>query len=507
MEVEPDRPFRYGVIHKVNYDLHNSGTWYELPDGDRLWKLNVVCPDALSVNFLYDKFWIPDGGKLFIYTTDHKHSIGAFTSRNNKGNNINVRGFATGLLPGSEVTLEYYQPKEVTSDAIISIESVVHGYRDIDIESNIDVLESCYININCIEGRSWQFEKKATALVLMSDYSGSYSYTGSLINTTDMSQKPFFLTACHNIEPYYDAESNPSIIQSIFYWNYESLGCDTTSIVPALFSTSGAIVLANNNNSDFALLRLTEDPKDILGYSPYYLGWDCTGESGEAGVCIHHPNGDTKKISTVSSQPLSADYQSYYIHDSGNHWLVTFATTQNGNGTVEQGSSGSALLNSEHRVIGQLHGGFANCNTPNASEWFGKLSCSWIGSGYYTYNIYRRLDCWLDSIGTGQTTLEGLMAVSDTCTINIDEQIYGNIRITHSGQLTITSNVVMRGNSRVIVEAGGKLIIDGGTLSNVCLGLKKDATLLITHNGKVESRDQFRTPIGAIVNIQHGTIR
>ena len=30
----------------------------------------------------------------------------------------------------------------------------------------------------------------------------------------------------------------------------------------------------NNEYSDFALLSLNEDPKNLSGYDPYYLGWD-----------------------------------------------------------------------------------------------------------------------------------------------------------------------------------------------------------------------------------------
>ena len=127
-----DMPPRFGYPHKVNYDLNNSGSWQTLPNGDKLWRLNVVCPSALSVNFCYDKFWIPEGGKLFVYSKDKKHSIGAFTNRNNKGDRENNHGFATELIYGSEVTLEYYQPKNVISDAIISIDVIVHGYRYIN---------------------------------------------------------------------------------------------------------------------------------------------------------------------------------------------------------------------------------------------------------------------------------------------------------------------------------------------------------------------------------------
>ena len=61
-----NKPPRFGYRHKVNYNLRNSGTWYELPNGDKLWQLNVVCPGALSVNLAYDEFWIPEGGKFFV---------------------------------------------------------------------------------------------------------------------------------------------------------------------------------------------------------------------------------------------------------------------------------------------------------------------------------------------------------------------------------------------------------------------------------------------------------
>ena len=124
-----DMPPRFGYSHFVNYNLKNSGIWYELPNGDKLWKLEVICPNALSVNFCYDKFWVPEGGKLFVYSKDRKHVTGAFTSRNNKGDRDNIRGFATGLVYGNDVVLEYYQPKDVKEEAIISIDFIVHGYR------------------------------------------------------------------------------------------------------------------------------------------------------------------------------------------------------------------------------------------------------------------------------------------------------------------------------------------------------------------------------------------
>jgi hypothetical protein len=60
-------PPRFGYRHRVNYNLENSGEWSALPDGGKIWRLIVACPGALSINLLYDKFWIPDGAELYIY--------------------------------------------------------------------------------------------------------------------------------------------------------------------------------------------------------------------------------------------------------------------------------------------------------------------------------------------------------------------------------------------------------------------------------------------------------
>ena len=496
-------PPRFGYRHKVHYDLNNSGTWFELPNGDKLWQLNVICPNALSVNFCYDKFWLPKGGKMFVSSKDKKHSIGAFTSNNNKGDRESIHGFATGLIYGDDVILEYYQPKEVTADAIISIEYVVHGYRYINIGSKgLGASGNCMVNVNCEEGQNWQSEKNAVALILVYGY--RYC-TGSLINTTSLNQEPFFMTANHCISDYGDATGNNDLDYYSFYWNYEAPGCVNINVEPTFYSTSGATILANNSYSDFALLRLSEDPKNIPNYVPFYLGWDCSGQSGDAGVCIHHPKGDVKKISTVADLPISTFYLSTIEDVNANHWKVLWDTTQNGYGTTEGGSSGSPLLNGGHKVIGQLHGGYADCGDYIMQpDWYGKFNVSWTGNN--NNSIYRRLNCWLDSLNSGVQTMGGLLIVPNTVTYSIDQQVYSNIRVTSTGQLNIQADVELMDNTRVIVETGGKLIVDGGTLSNVDLELKAGSFLQIINGGVINSRNGFKAPVGALVDIQDGSI-
>lgn len=500
---EYDMPPRFGYSHKVNYDLNNSGIWYELPNGDKLWQLNVVCPNALSVNFCYDKFWIPEGGKFFIYSKDKRHSIGAFTSRNNKGDRENIRDFATELIYDSEVVLEYYQPKEVTTDAIISVESIVHGYRYIYWGQRFyGDTGNCMVNINCLEGQNWQNEKKAIAMIVVG---GNRICTGALINTTELSPKPYFLTANHCLNGQ-DAVTSPYLNYN-FYWNYETPGCVNTNTYPSFISTHGATILANFSYADFALLRLSDDPQSISNYTPYYLGWDHSGQSTNTCVCIHHPLGDVKKISTSTTQPVSTLYCDYTESSNGTHWKVIWAETQNGHSTTEGCSSGSPLLTAEHKVIGQLHGGYSGaCENEDEPDWFGKLSSAW--NGYYNNNdsIHRKLSCWLDSLNTGEIAIEGLLVIHSVQTMTTDQDFYGNIRITTSGQLTIQSDIEFKGNSHVIVEAGGELIINGGTLSNVDIVLKSGASLQITNGGIIETRNGFEAPIGTNVEIISGQI-
>ena len=101
-------PPRFGYSHEVNYNMDSIGDWSTLPNGDKIWRLSISSPNALSINILYDKFWLPEGAKLFIYSHDKNHVLGAFTSYNNKGTKDSIQGFATGLIYSNKIILEYY---------------------------------------------------------------------------------------------------------------------------------------------------------------------------------------------------------------------------------------------------------------------------------------------------------------------------------------------------------------------------------------------------------------
>ncbi len=419
-EAQKQIPPRFGYTFSVNFNLLNSGTWSVLEDGSRLWELVIECQNALSVNLLYDKFWLPDSAKFFIYNESKTQIIGAFTSNNNSGTKEKPDAFATGLVYGSKINLEYYEPKEQTGQGIISIVGVVHGYRYIKVPGkkyNKDYGDSgsCNININCNQGEDWQMEKRGVALIVVD---GNRYCTGCLVNNTDQDATPYLLTANHclagwaNPNPL-DAINNPNANTWTFIWNYESPGCTNQDIINPT-TTARATVVANNSNSDFALLRLTESPNDL---NVYYCGWDRSGTTPNSSVCIHHPSGDIKKITFDNDSPQVTGYSDTECNapTGTTHWRIIDWD----NGTTEGGSSGSPLFNPSHRIIGQLHGGCAACNN-NLSDYFGRFSISWNSSN----DSRRRLMDWLDS-SNNVNILSGLRFIQNA-TINSNTPVNGD---------------------------------------------------------------------------------
>jgi Secretion system C-terminal sorting domain len=104
---------------------------------------------------------------------------------------------------------------------------------------------------------------------------------------------------------------------------------------------------------------------------------DRTLTPATSGVCIHHPLGDAKKISTFTAPAVLNDN---YTLKTGqdvigvNHWVVTWPTNS---GVTEEGSSGSPLINQVGRIVGQLSGGNSECGSSPLDDGYGRFNVSW----------------------------------------------------------------------------------------------------------------------------------
>lgn len=397
-EQSENKPYRFGMLHKVNFTLENAGVWTNLPNGDRIWRLQINAPDAQTINLNYKKFDLPKGGRLFIYSESRKEVIGPFTDLNEKSNGE----FATGFIKGESCLIEYFEPADEIGEGVVEVGGVVHGYRSIRNEVNemFKAFQSsgqCNYDVDCSIGNSWGDQIKSVGLIMTSN--NSRFCTGALINNTGDDCHSYFLSANHC----FANDAVGDVLNDIFLFNYDSSspacpGIPTTD-GPTNETVQGATVIAKAVDSDFCLLELTINPLDT--YDVYYSGWDRTDVAAVGAGGIHHPSGDVKKISLENATLVSG---SFNASTTNTHWEVPDWD----NGTTEPGSSGSPLFDmANKRIIGQLHGGGAACSgTSNNGQpdQYGKVFHSWDQNG--TANS-EQLAPWLDPSSTGAMTMDG----------------------------------------------------------------------------------------------------
>jgi len=405
-EAEPESKedgYQFGKEIAVDYRLDNSGTWEDLPDGGRLWRLGIKSKGAYSINLLFDHFYIPPASHLFIYTADKSFVLGSFTAENNNkwGN------FATTLLPGDAIVLEFYEAAQDRNDAVIHLTTVVHGYKDFFFQKTqkgqYGSSGYCNVNVNCGIGNPYQQVKQAVALILNG---GSRKCSGTLINNTARDTTPYFLTAYHCV-------NGLDLSRFMFIFNYETVDCEG-NVFAEQYSCNGATKLASGDTSDFALLLLNDRPPF------YYAGWSRKDSLYKGVVGIHHPSGDLKKISEDRKTIGSANMQYNTIYPDNTHYVVVWDT-----GTTEYVSSGSGLFNRESLLLGQLEGGDASCYKLSGEDFYGKIAYSWTNNDNQDSN---RLDYWLDPLKLGVETLEGLDAF-DTSKLKIIEKQENTVSI------------------------------------------------------------------------------
>lgn len=394
-----DQPYRFGENVAVDLDIQNSGSWTELENGDGIWRLALLSEGAKSLNFVFDSYQVPEGGRIFVYTEDKTQLLGSFTNENASKN----MSLGVGLVFSEKAIIEYHEPAEVRGEGYLHINNVTHGYRDIlvDVETEAKGAfgnsDACNINVNCPEGIPFDFQKRSVALIVVGN-SGICS--GALVNNTQQDGTPFFLTANHCLP------GNTNNTQNwVFYFNHETAGCSGNN-GPTNQSISGGSLLSSNAESDFALLELNNVPPS--SYNVCYSGWDATDSQSSVSSAygIHHPSGDVKKICFEEDAPYHENLGSFV----NQVWYVD----QWELGVTEPGSSGSPLFNQNGLIIGKLSGGQAACNgeVNNGSfDYYGRMGVSWT----YGSTPSTSLRFALDIANTG------ILIVPNSCNSNLPD--------------------------------------------------------------------------------------
>lgn len=342
-------PYRFGFNHAVDLATYNAGTWHTYDNGDRLWRVSVKSEGAFAINMEFHEYVIPNGGEVYVYNDRGDH-IGAFTAASN-GNRPTM-----GVQPvrGDMVTVEYFEPAEVSGQGVLKIGQITHAYRDpFNPAKDFGDSGGCNNNVICPEGNDWRPQIASVARIIVN---GNDHCTGQLINNCNEDGHPYFLTAEHCM----GGNTN----NWVFQFNWESPTCSPTTNGPENQTVSGASVLTQSAASDVALLELnTPVPSS---YNASYTGWDWSGTPSSSNVAIHHPSGDIKKISFDFDPAVSTTWFGTQVWRV-NNWE---------DGTTEGGSSGSGLWNENGHLIGQLSGGSASCSSITDDN-YGRFDVSW----------------------------------------------------------------------------------------------------------------------------------
>ena len=376
-----DIPWRFGANIEVDIHPERDGQWSQLANGQWVWRLGIASPGAYHINLGFDDFYLPDGGRFYVSSLDGSHVIGGFTSANNNPDGQ----FATTLVRGEAIILEYLAPAATDKGARIHLTRVTHGYRNAykyaagGAARALGDSGACNNNVACPIANGWLNEVNSVVMLVSG---GSGFCTGGLVNNTNNDGTPYVLTANH-------CYSNPG--QWVFWFNYQSPTCANPAVDPTPDTVSGATLRARRADSDFCLVEINSAVPN--NFNPFYAGWDNTGAIPTSTMGIHHPSGDIKKI----SEDLDPADISGFFGGGTDHWRVNDWDS----GTTEGGSSGSPLFDQNHRVIGQLHGGSAACGN-NLEDYYGRLSVSWDGN-----NAGSRLHDWLDPTASGVGVLDG----------------------------------------------------------------------------------------------------
>ncbi|MCO5256422.1 MAG: T9SS type A sorting domain-containing protein [Lentimicrobium sp.] len=400
---EPFTPERMGVSIPVDLTMRNAGNWHRLANGDRLWRLKIQAKSATGLGLYFNNFHLAPGASLFVYSDDGSHVIGAFTSGNNRHDGF----FATEVVKGDCIIVEFLEPAGMAGNSDFTIEEILYVYRPMMFPGDHpdrEVLSgSCQVNTACSEGDEWRDQIKSVVRIQIKNGFVAYWCTGTIMNNTAADYSPYVLTADHCAKGSGgDYASAEDVSKWIFYFRYETDGCENNS-VEANKTLLGARKISSsspldNNGSDFYLVLLNENIPPA--YEPFYAGWDIAGTPSPSGVGIHHPSGDVKKISTYLN-PLT---NSQWGVNPGTHFKVIWNATANGHGTTEGGSSGSPLFDNKGRVIGQLTGGESGCYNLNGPDYYGKISFSWLSNGSADSV---RLMPWLDPVNSGLSSING----------------------------------------------------------------------------------------------------
>jgi hypothetical protein len=376
-------PPRFAIPFPVQVSPRTDGSWENLDADTLLWRLRISSAGALSMNLGFTRFHLPATASLVVQRTHQPEHYQAYTSADNEAHGE----LWTPVVLGDDVLVELTVPFADLDRVLLELTAVNAGYRYFgEKQAGLYFAGSCNVDVVCPEGVPWESEINSVGVI---STGGSTFCTGYMVNNTAQNAAPYFMTANHC------GVSSGNAASLVVYWNYQSPTCGQQGGGSLGTSQTGSYWRASYSTSDFTLVELDSAPNPA--WLVTFAGWDKSGTNPGGAIAIHHPSTDEKSISFEYQPTTTTTYLGTSQPGDGTHVRVEDWDV----GTTEPGSSGSPLFDPNHRVIGQLHGGYAACGN-NLADWYGRFSRSWTGGG----SNATRLSNWLDPISSGASALD-----------------------------------------------------------------------------------------------------
>lgn len=344
------------LMENFKHDLNDIGRWDELPNGDRIWRVQITMKFAVNVELGISKCKIPEGCQLFRYDLNRQNIKQNYTSK------FREEWFWIG---GKDVILEYYETAKQKGKSILQFSTidctpylggVFDNSRDedncspnvlcADAAFTADVYDGPAITTSLVADMTNEITDVKQSVIhlktafpcneetLFNDISGTecktypgtttlmYKFgsncTGTLL--CNNAGETYVLSArhCVTVFPYTNKVVMPDLLsaeeQEVLWrydFNFETISdasngnlCDyTTSIVDEESDDSvkkaAKIVAVSNSIAgcygiDYLLLKI---PPVSWERNPYYAGFDASETLPLRGFGIHHPLGYNKKFS------------------------------------------------------------------------------------------------------------------------------------------------------------------------------------------------------------------
>ncbi len=295
-----------------------------------------------------------------------------------------------------EVTLEVELPPGTPADALqLSVPQLSHIFVQLELPTadaaaakDVGDSDACQRDVNC--DANFAGTGNAVARMLFVRDGSAYLCTGTLLNDTNSSGAPYFLSAAHCIS----SQAVASSLQTD--WFFRSPSCNVRALSnERVRRMRGAQLLYANAASDSSFMLLN----DVPPANALYAGWDASEQTvGAQAVGLHHPSGDLLKISYGTINGFSSCTS---VSSSGT-FSCNASDATNGTdlrvnwtaGSTEGGSSGSGLFyraNNSSYLIGSLSGGTASCSNRSGSDYYSRFDTQFRSA----------LRFWLSPASTG----------------------------------------------------------------------------------------------------------